>query len=126
MTKKGKRHTFKRAELVDQIIRMRIDKGMTRLSILNVLKEELKLSQSYAYELIRDAAIEFDERTIQNFGKDIKEDIERFEKLYEKAFREGNTKEARELLVQISKIKGHYIERVQLSGEITYKAKFDE
>jgi hypothetical protein len=120
MTKKGKRHTFKRAELVDQIIRMRIDKGMTRLSILDFLKSEMKLSQSYGYELIRDAAIEFDNRAIQNFGKDLKEDIERFEKLYEDAIKQKNSKEARELLKEISKLKGHYKDRIELSGNIEH------
>jgi hypothetical protein len=120
MTKKGKRHTFKRGDLVDSIIKMRIDKGMSRLSILNFLKEELKLSQPYAYELIADASKEFDQRAVQNFGKDIKEDIERFEKLYEDAIKNKNHKEARELLKEISKIKGHYVERVELSGSIEH------
>jgi hypothetical protein len=126
MTPKGKRHSFKRSDHIDSIIRMRIDKGMTRLSILNFLVDELKLSKSYAYELIADAAKEFDCRVIQNFGEDIKEDIERFEKLYEDAIKQKNNKEARELLKEISKLKGHYRERIELSGEITYKAKFDE
>jgi hypothetical protein len=120
MTNKGKRHTFKRGDLIDSIIKMRIDKGMTRLSILDFLKDDLKLSLSYAYELIADASKEFDQRAIQNFGNDLKEDIERFEKLYEDAIRNKNNKEARELLKEISKIKGHYVERVELSGNIEH------
>jgi hypothetical protein len=35
-----------------------------------------------------------------------------------------NYKEARENLKEISKLKGHYIERVELSGEVTLKRKF--
>ena len=120
MTNKGKRHTFKRGDLIDSIIKMRIDKGMTRLSILEFLQKEMKLSQSYAYELIADAAKEFDQRAVQNFGDDLKEDIERFEKLYEDAIRSKNHKEAREILKEISKIKGHYVERVELSGSVEH------
>jgi predicted Zn-dependent protease len=126
MTRKGKKHTFKKNDLIDSIIRMRIDKGMTRVNILDCLQKDLGLSKSYSYELMADASKEFDNRSIQNFGKDIKEDIERFEMLYQKAVLGGNMKEAREVLKEISKLKGHYTERIELSGEITYKAKFDD
>jgi hypothetical protein len=123
MTKKGKRHSFKKNDLIDSIINMRIEKGMSRTSILEFLKKDIGLSQPYAYELIRDASNEFDNRAIQNFGEDLKEDIERFERLYEKAMLSANMKEARECLKEISKLKGHYKERIELSGEI-FIAKF--
>lgn len=121
MTKKGKRHSFKKNDLIDSIINMRIDKGMSRTSILEFLKKDIGLSQPYAYELIRDASNEFDNRAIQNFGEDLKEDIERFERLYEKAMLGANMKEARECLKEISKLKGHYKERIELSGEMSIK-----
>jgi hypothetical protein len=120
MTEKGKKHTFKRTDLIDTIIRMRIEKGFTRLSILEFLKNELGYSQPYAYELIRDANVEFNQRAIQNFGEDLKEDIERFERLYERAMHNKNFKEAKEVLKEIAKLKGHYTERVQLSGELNH------
>lgn len=123
MTEKGKRHSFKKNDLIDSIIDMRINKGMSRTSILEFLKKDLKLSQPYAYQLIRNASEEFDNRAVQNFGEDLKEDIERFERLYEKAMLNSNMKEARENLKEISKLKGHYKERIEISGEI-FVAKF--
>jgi len=124
MTNKGKKHTFSRNEMIDLIIRWRIDDGLTRLNILDRLKTEYKYSQPYSYELIRDASKEFDLRSVQNFGEDLKEDIERFEMNYTKSLEEGNRKLALEALKEISKLKGHYVERINLTGKIEYNAKF--
>lgn len=120
MTDKGKKHTLKRNDIIDSIIRMRIEKGLTRLSILEFLKNDLGYSQPYAYELIRDANNEFNQRAIQNFGEDLKEDIERFERLYEKAMVNKNFREAREVLKEIAKLKGHYTERLQIDGNVNH------
>jgi hypothetical protein len=120
MTDKGKKHTFKRNDIIDSIIRMRIEKGCSRLTILEFLKNDLGYSQPYAYELIRDANNEFNQRAIQNFGEDLKEDIERFERLYEKAMVDKNFREAREVLKEIAKLKGHYTERLQIDGKLEH------
>jgi hypothetical protein len=120
MTDKGKKHTFKRNDIIDSIIRMRIEKGCSRLTILEFLKNDLGYSQPYAYELIRDANNEFNQRAIQNFGEDLKEDIERFERLYEKAMVDKNFREAREVLKEIAKLKGHYTERLQIDGKLDH------
>lgn len=126
MTNKGKRHTFEKNDLLDSIIKMRLQGHKSRTSIRKFLMDELGYSSSYAYELIREASEEFDSRTIQNFGRELKEDIERFELLLEANYKAGNLREARENLKEIAKLKGHYKERIELSGEITYKAKFDD
>jgi hypothetical protein len=120
MTDKGKKHTFKRNDIIDSIIKMRIEKGCTRLTILEFLKKDLGYSQPYAYELIRDANVEFNQRAIQNFGEDLKEDIERFERLYEKSILDKNYREAREVLKEIAKLKGHYTERLQIDGNVNH------
>lgn len=115
MTTKGKKHTFEKSDLIDHLISLRIEKGYTRLSLLNFLKNELNYSQSYSYELIQAASKEFDDRAIQNFGDDLKEDIERFEALYESAILNKNLRGAREILKEISKLKGHYKERIDVT-----------
>lgn len=121
MTKSGKKHTFKRTDVIDNIIKMRLEGGLSRTSILNFLVKELGYSQAYSYQLIRDASAEFESRAIANFGDDLKEDIERFEMLYEKAMKDKNIRESRELLKEISKLKGHYKERIEISGGLTHK-----
>jgi len=115
------RHTHKRNEVIDKIIELRIDKGYTILSIIDYLTNEMKFAKSYAYELVRDARAEIDNKSLQLFGDTIKEDIERFESLYQNAILNKNIKEARELLKEISKLKGHYVERVEHSGSVEHK-----
>lgn len=115
MTPSGKRHTMKREDLVETIIKMRINKGCSYLTIMEFIIEQ-GYAKSYGYELIRDAKKEINERSIINFGEDLKEEIERFEELYYQALRDGNKKEARENLKEISKLKGHYVERVDLTS----------
>ena len=121
MTEEGNRHTNKRADLIDELIELRLKKGYSRTDLFKHLTEKLGYAGSTAYEYIRDAKKEFNERAIYNFGDDLKEDIERFEELYTKALKAGNTKEARENLKEISKLKGHYTERVEVSGELALK-----
>lgn len=116
MTPKGKRHTMAREDVIESIINMRIQKGCSYITIMNFITEELGFAKSYAYELIRDAKTEINERAIINFGEDLKEDIERFEQLYFKAIQENNRKEARECLKEISKLKGHYVERQDITS----------
>lgn len=114
MTNKGKRHTYKREAVIENIIKLRIEKGLTYLNILTFLMEQCKYSQSYSYELIKNAKTEINDRSIQLFGEDIKEDIERFENLYQSNLESNNNKEARECLKEIAKLKGHYVERMDI------------
>ena len=116
MTPENKRKTFKRNDFIDIIIDLRLKKGLSRTSIFEHLTKELELSSSYAYQLIREASEEFESRSVVNFGKDLAIDIERFEVLYEKAIKAGDKKEAREVLKEISKLKGHYKERLDITS----------
>ena len=116
MINKGKRHTYKREEIIDIIIKMRIEKGATYLTIRTFLKEKFGYEQAFCYELLRNAKQEINDRSIQLFGEDLKEDIERFENLLEQALIDKDKKEARENLKEIAKLKGHYVERTDITS----------
>ena len=124
MTEKGKRHSYHRSDLIDSIVKMRIEEGLSRTIILDKLKTEYKLSDSYSYQLVREAADEFNQRAIVNFGNELSQDIERFEMNYTNALKEGNRKLAVEILKEICKLKGHYIQRIDLNANIEFNAKF--
>ena len=121
MTSQGKRHTKKREDTINEIINRRINLGHTNLMIMDWIVDELKYSKAYAYELLQDARKEIDERSIINFGEDLKNDIERFEKLYKDAIEQNNTFLAKDLLKEISRLKGHYVERQQVTHSIELK-----
>lgn len=121
MTTKNKKHTFKKEDLIDTIIDKRINKGESKINIMYWLEHDKKLSKSYAYELIREAQKEINDLTIINFAEDLKEDISRWESIYEESRANGDRFNAANALKEIGKIKGHYIERseVQHKGEIS-------
>ncbi|CAB4154457.1 hypothetical protein UFOVP648_7 [uncultured Caudovirales phage] len=118
MTKTGKRHTYKREDIINQIIKKRINDGWTNLMIMDWIVDELKYTKVYAYELMGDSRKEIDERSIINFGDDLKTDIERFEKLYKDAIEQNNTNLAKDILRDIGKLKGHYVERQQVTHQL--------
>ena len=121
MTTKNKKHTFKKEDLIDTIIDKRINKGESKINIMYWLQHDKKLSQSYSYELIREAQKEINDLTIINFGEDLKEDISRWESIYEESRLNGDRFNAANALKEIGKLKGHYIEKsvVEHKGEIS-------
>lgn len=118
-----KRISYKTKDVIDAILKLRIEKGLSRPSILEWLVSEMKLSKYSASKMLNEANKKFDEIAVQRFGNDIKEDIERFEALYEKAVKNNETREAREILKEISKLKGHYVERFNIDVK-EYQVKF--
>lgn len=123
MIEKSKKVTYRTKDVIDAIMKLRIEKGLSRPSIVEWLINEMKLTKDKANRMMAEANKKFDEIAIQRFGNDIKEDIERFEALYQKAVKNNDTKEARELLKEISKLKGHYVERYNLEVK-EYAVKF--
>lgn len=101
----------KKEDLIDKLIHMRIKEGKTRQEIFAYLRDELGYAKQTAYEYMKWSREETEERSLQLFGKDLGEDIDRFENLYSQAMKDGNYKLAKEHLIEISKLKGHYIER---------------
>lgn len=117
MTNKGARHTYSKNDLIDLLVDMRINKGMTRMEMMNYLINDLKYAKSSAYELMQKARNEIDERSLQAFADDIKEDIERWEAELSKCEKEKDRKGVRDCLREICKLKGHYIERLDVTSK---------
>jgi len=121
MTPQGNRHTFKKNDLLDKIINMRVKEGYTRVDIFNYLMKDLGYDDKTAYQYMKEAREETDRRAVQNFGDDLKEDIERFEADRSKAINDKDFKLAADLLKEICKLKGHYSQQIKLSGQIDGK-----
>jgi hypothetical protein len=100
---------------IDEIMKMRVEYGWTRMHIREHLTKEWKLTDSQADDYMKIAAAEFDRLAVQEFSKDLREDVERFESLYEKAVKAGHITAAHKILAEVSKLKGHYIERIDMN-----------
>lgn len=123
MTTEGRRHTNYRNDLIDKLINMRINQHMTRLDIFKWLRDEciqqdgtIGFADSSVYEWMRWAKEETDRRAVQCFADDLKEDIERWEKHADDCLLEGDKKGYRECIKEIGKLKGHYVERQDITS----------
>ena len=117
----NERHTKKRQDLIDEIIELRINKGYSNINLLTYLINDKKLSQPYAYELMRNAKGAIAEMTLAAFKEDIENEIARWEMLYQKAIEENNLFIAKDIQKEISKIKGLYIERQEVTHSLELK-----
>lgn len=117
----NERHTKKRQDLINEIIELRINQGYSNINILNYLMNDKKLSQPYAYELMRNAKGTISEMTLAAFKEDIEQEIARWEVLYQKAIEENNLHIAKDVQKEISKIKGLYIERQEVTHSLELK-----
>jgi hypothetical protein len=124
MTPQGSRHTNHKNDLIDKLINMRVKEGKTRLDIFKWLRDEalqqdgtVGYAEKSVYEWMLWAKEETDRRAVQCFGEDIKEDIERWEKMFDSAMEEKDKKMAAHCLEQIGKLKGHYVDKKDVTSK---------
>jgi hypothetical protein len=119
MTDSGRKHTLSRNDLIDLLIDMRLNQGYSREGLKKFLMAEpYKYAENTARIYVADAAKEFENRAIVNFGDDLKEDIERFESDRFQAISRGDFKQATHILEIISKLKGHFVERIEMKATV--------
>jgi pyruvate/2-oxoglutarate dehydrogenase complex dihydrolipoamide acyltransferase (E2) component len=109
---------WKRQDIIDAIVKMRIDKGASTKTILNdFLMGELNYKISYSYSLMaeaREQIIELYQTTNKSLAN---EALGQLESLYEDAIKDKNKKLALEIRKEINKLTGVYAaEKVQVSG----------
>jgi hypothetical protein len=111
---------WKRADIIDAIIKMRIEKGVSTKTILNdFLMGELKFKQSYSYVLLQEAR-ENIKKIYQTTNEALaNEALGHLESLYEDAIKDKNKKLALEIRKEINKLVGAYAaEKVEVSGNV--------
>ena len=104
-------------ELHDFLMKMRINEGWTNLDIFQYLKDQgfSDPAATYHRKKINDR---INELASIEYSDMLKERIAQFEKLYLIAVKNKNIRDANNILKEIGKLEGHYVERVHHSGEI--------
>lgn len=119
------KHTdLSKDEILRNLITMRFKEGKTKSDLYDYLFE-LGYANSTCYDYIREAMKLAEQKAMNLYKEDIGEDIARWEADYADAKAAGNRKIASECLQQICKLKGHYIERKEVTTK-TYVAKFGD
>ena len=107
--------TYDRDYLVKKIAMMRI-KGKSTYFILEFLQNEVKMGQTTAYEVLRDAQKVINEMQITEIETAFNEAVAQLEELYEDT---SDKKLRLEIRKEISKMRGLYAaQEIKHSGEI--------
>jgi hypothetical protein len=100
---------YKREDIIDAIIKMRIEKGASTKTILKeFLMGELKYKQSYSYELLQEARKAIVQLYSTKNEELANEALGQLESMYEDSIKQKNMKLALEIRKEISKLTGLY------------------
>jgi hypothetical protein len=116
---------IKTEDLVNNIVKMKVEKGASNKTILDFLQNDLEYGQTYAYEILKAARKRIQEIWDKNAEAHLEESKGQLEELYEEAIRNKNMKLALQIRQELNRLMGLYAaEKIELSGEINLKAKF--
>jgi len=110
---------YKKEDIIDKIVKMRIeDMASTKTIIETYLKGELGYKTTYSYDLLKQARVKIVEYyTIDNKAS-LEEAIGQMEVMVEDAKKNKDYKLAFLIRRELSKIMGHYVEKLEVTGDI--------
>jgi hypothetical protein len=98
----------KTEDLINGIVKMRVENGASNKTILDFLQNDLGYGQSYAYEVIREARKRIQEIWDRNAEAHLEESKGQLEELYENAIRKKDMKLALQVRQELNKLMGLY------------------
>jgi hypothetical protein len=109
---------YKKEDIIDAIVKMRIEKGASTKTILkDFLMGQLKYKQSYSYELLQEARKEIVKLYSTKNEELANEALGQLESMLEDAIKAKNIKLALEVRKEISKLTGLYAaEKVDITS----------
>lgn len=115
---------LKTEDIINGLIRMKIEKNASNKSMLEFLMKDLGYGQPYSYNLLQKARKKIQEIYAQNVETQFEISKAQLETMLEKATKNGEMKLALQILQEMNKLMGLYAaEKVDVSI-IEYKAKF--
>lgn len=112
---------YRKEDLVNRVIEMRLKEMKSAKSIIEYLMTEEGYGQSYAYEILKDARVQIKDYYDDKNKASLEEAIGQLEQLAEDMRAAGENKMAFNVRQELSKIQGHYKERIELTGELSLK-----
>lgn len=99
---------IKTEDLVNGVVKMRVENGASNKTILDFLQNDLGYGQSYAYEILREARKKIQEIWDKNAEAHLEESKGQLEELYEVAIRRKDMKLALQIRQELNKLMGLY------------------
>jgi hypothetical protein len=113
--------TYKKEEIVQKIIDMRVKEFVPSRDIIDFLINTCGYKQSQAYNIYRDSQSKIAEHYQRTNLNALEETLNQYDSLLRLAKKNGNGREAREILKEMGKLKGLYIDRVEHSGSVEHQ-----
>lgn len=107
---------YKKEEVVNLVVKMRLEDMCSTKTILDYLMNDLKYGQTMAYNILKAARQQISDYYRELNTSSLEEAIGQMENLSEDAKKRKDYKLAFEIRKEMSKIQGHYKERIELSG----------
>lgn len=99
---------IKTEDLVNGVVKMKVENGASNKTILDFLMNNLGYGQSYAYEVMREARKKIQEIWDKNAEAHLEEAKAHLEELYENAIRKKDMKLALQVRQELNKLMGLY------------------
>jgi hypothetical protein len=108
---------YKKQDIIDAVVKMRIEKmASTKTIISEFLMGQLGYGQTYSYEILKEARKEIIRLYDASNEASLEEAIGQLEELAEGARQSKNYKLAFEVRKELSKVMGHYKERIDITS----------
>jgi activator of 2-hydroxyglutaryl-CoA dehydratase len=99
---------IKTEEIVDAIVKMRLEKNASNKTIMDFLKNELGYKQAYSYELLQSARKKIQEVYTRNIEEHFEEAKGQLEEMLEKATKRGDSRLMLQIRQELNKLLGLY------------------
>jgi hypothetical protein len=108
---------LKTEEIIDALVKMRIEKNASNKTILDFLQKELKYKASYSYELLQLARKKIQEVYTKNIEEHFEEAKGQLEGMLERASKRGDYKLSLQIRQELNKLLGLYSpEKIDLTS----------
>jgi len=108
---------LKTEEIIDALVKMRIEKNASNKTILDFLQKELKYKASYSYELLQLARKKIQEVYTRNIEEHFEEAKGQLEGMLERASKRGDYKLSLQIRQELNKLLGLYSpEKIDLTS----------
>lgn len=111
---------YKKEEIIDEVVKLRLKEMRSTKEILDYIMKKWGYGQTFAYDILRNAQQKIKEHYQELNNSSLEEAIGQLENMASEAKNSRNYKLAFEIRKELSKIQGHYVEKLHLSGNIDH------
>lgn len=104
-------------EIIRELAELRYKKGYSRQTLVDYLKSKYSVSQTRAYELIREMMIQVADRYDKTNPNALEDSIEYMEEMKALAQGQGNHKLALEWQKELNKIKQLHVQKIEIEAK---------